>query len=65
MRKVRIVALIIASIVIIFQLYYLDYNNFSWKRNASPFLSIFAMSMVLISTISSEKVERKKKKENK
>jgi hypothetical protein len=51
MKKFRIGLMIIASIMIMVQLIYIDFIDLSWSKNAGSYLGIVSMTLLIISMI--------------
>jgi len=50
-KKIKVGMIIVAIIIIITDLTFIDFGNLTWARNFSPFLGIIAMICVIISMI--------------
>lgn len=55
MNKFRTWMVIIAIILIIAQFIIIDYSNLSWSKNASSYLGIASMILLIISVIGTKK----------
>ncbi len=51
MKKFRIGLMIIATILMIIHLAYIDYHNLSWAHNESPYIGIISNICLLTSLI--------------
>jgi len=47
-KRIRVGLIIIAIVIIIADLTFIDYGNLTWSKNLSSFLGIFAMICVII-----------------
>ena len=61
MKKFRLWLIAVASIIIIVQLIFTDYDDLSWSNNSGSYLGIISMIFVIISMILSNRYENKQK----
>ncbi len=59
MKKTRITLIVFAAIVIAVQLVHMNYNDLSWGVNASAYIGISSMVLVIIAMVVSNKHDRK------
>lgn len=50
MKKFRIGLIVVAFIIIVADLIFIDYSNLTWSKNVGAYCSIFAMTGVIISS---------------
>lgn len=58
-KRIRIGLIIVAIVIIIADLTFIDYGNLTWSKNLSSFLGIMAMIGVIISMIIQIKYDKK------
>lgn len=63
MKRIRIIVIAIASLVLIGHLSEMNYNDFSWSANGSSYLGIIAMSCIILSMILAGRSESKESQE--
>ena len=62
MKKARIVILILALVLLVVNMYSLDYENLQWSNNRSGYLGIISMSLIAVGMILSNWHEKKKQR---
>lgn len=64
MKKLRLGLSIVASILIAIELYLIDYKDLSWANNLNHYLTILAMSCLIVSMIFSQRYDDKQNKKS-
>jgi len=57
--KIRVGLIVLAIVLIIANLTLIDYRNFTWTNNLSPFIGIVAMIGLIISTVLQIRYDKK------
>ncbi len=63
MKKARIVILILALVLLIVNIYSLDYENLQWSNNQSNYLGMFSMSLCAVAMFLSNRYEMKNQRD--
>ncbi len=59
MKKNRITLIVFAAIVIAVQLFHINYNDLSWAVNASAYIGISSMVLLIIAMVVSNRHDKK------
>ncbi len=59
MKKTRITLIVFAVIIIVVQLFHINYSDLSWGVNASAYISISSMVLLIIAMVASNKHDKK------
>jgi formate hydrogenlyase subunit 3/multisubunit Na+/H+ antiporter MnhD subunit len=61
MKKFRVGLIIVAIIIVIVNLTFIDYSNLNWSENSGPYLGIMAMICVIFAGLVSYRYDKSKK----
>jgi predicted ferric reductase len=62
MKKFQTSLLIAAAVILIADLFLIDYNDLSWSKNGGQYLGIISMILIMISMIIS--IKKRKERED-
>ena len=62
MKNYKVGVIIVAMIVIVVDLTFINYNNLTWESNMGPFCGEIAMILVIISQVPMIREDKKRKK---
>jgi hypothetical protein len=62
MRKIRIIIAIIAFVLMLLTLTFIDYNDLSWSVNKSNYLGLITGVVIIVTAIYSNNYEKKQAK---